>query len=149
LKKLILMLSSILVFGMFLKTPIHAAGITVNLDGSEIQFDQPPITQNNRTLVPLRAIFEALGAKVDWDNDTKNITATKDNMVINLKIGSRATKVNGKTVNLDQAAIEMNGRTLVPLRFIGESLGATVNWDESTQHVDLTSPKEFKIIGIE
>jgi hypothetical protein len=149
LKKLILMLSSILVFGMFLKTPIQAAGITVNLDGSEIQFDQPPITQNNRTLVPLRAIFETLGAKVDWDNDTKNITATKDNMVINLKIGSRATKVNGKTVNLDQAAIEMNGRTLVPLRFIGESLGATVNWDEATQHVDLSSPKEFKIIGIE
>lgn len=111
---------------------------TVVLDGGKIV--------NNRTLVPLRSIFEELGATVQWDQKTKTVTVTKENTKVWLKIGSKNTQVNGRTVTIDVPAQIVEGKTLVPLRFISESLGAAVNWDSGSQKAMIeTSNKTIEV----
>lgn len=86
-----------------------------------------------RFLVPMRAIFENLGAQVGWDASTRTVTGFKDNVSITLKIDDKNAFVDGKKYELDVAAQIINGRTFVPIRFISESLGADVNWDAGNQ----------------
>lgn len=112
--------------------------IHVKVNGIPVVFDQPPAIINNRTLVPLRAIFEALGASVNWDEATQQVTATKGDIIIIVKIGSTQATVSGETKTLDVPAQILNNRTLVPVRFISESLGAKVDWDEASQTVLIT-----------
>jgi hypothetical protein len=112
------------------------AYIKVLINGKELASDMPPIIRNNRTLVPFRATFEALGMSVDWDNSTKTITgSTVDGITITLKLGSKVADVSGTTVKLETPPVIVGGRTLVPLRFIAESLGADVRWDKVTKTV--------------
>ncbi|MGQ9532609.1 MAG: copper amine oxidase N-terminal domain-containing protein [Desulfotomaculales bacterium] len=112
-------------------------GITVLLNGQPLSFDQPPVIVNDRTLVPLRAIFEALGAEVNWDGATQTVTATRGDTVIILVIGSPVAFKNGQPVTLDQPALLMGGRTMVPVRFVSEAMGAEVNWNGATQTVSI------------
>ncbi len=127
-------------------TPVMANGdITVVIDGKQIAFDVPPQLINNRTMVPLRAIFEALGATVDWDNDTQTVTSTKDGTTISMTINNPTMYVNGMVVTLDSPACLINDRTLVPVRAISEAFGTKVNWNETTSTVIITSTKtEYK-----
>ncbi len=113
--------------------------IQVLLDGNKIAFDQPPILDNGRTLVPLRAIFEALGATVNWNESSKTVTATKDSSVIVMKIGEKNIGVNGKIIALDVPPKLVNGRTLVPVRAVAEGFNAGVDWDGGTKTVYLSS----------
>lgn len=112
--------------------------ITVTYNGEQIVFDQPPIIENGRTLVPLRAIFEKLGADVNWNDETKTITAKKGNDTVTLVIDSSTANCNGKTVNLDVPARIVNSRTLVPVRFIADSFGVSVDWNEENRCVVLS-----------
>lgn len=114
--------------------------IKVYLDGKPLAFDVPPMIDSGRTLVPLRAIFEAMGAKVDWREDTRTVTAVKGNTTVVMKIGSTSPTVNGKTVALDVPAKIVKNRTLAPLRFVGEAFGGKVEWEASTRTVRITSP---------
>lgn len=114
-------------------------GIPVYIDGNLLQLEVAPIIQEGRTLVPLRAIFEALEADVNWNPEDKSISATKGNLSLWLKIGNTQAQKNGQPVRLDVPARIVNGRTLVPLRFVGESLGATVNWDNVKRVVEIVS----------
>ena len=113
--------------------------IQVLIDGKGLTFDQPPILDNGRTLVPLRAIFEALGATVDWNASSNTIIATKDSSVIIMKIGNKNISVNGKTVTLDVPPKIVNGRTLVPVRAVAEGFSAGVDWDGDTKSVFISS----------
>jgi hypothetical protein len=113
--------------------------IQVNINGSPLQMDVPPTIVNGRTLVPLRAIFEALGATVQWNAADQSIVATKGNITINLQIGSTTALNNGAQVTLDAAPQIVNGRTLVPARFVSEALGAQVNWDATNRQVNITT----------
>jgi hypothetical protein len=115
--------------------------IKVVVNGKRLIFDVAPEKRNNRTLVPLRAIFEALGAEVGWNGETNSITATLGGTVIELQVDNPVVRVNGKPMTLDQAPVLSGGRTLVPARFAGEALGAKVEWDEATQTVLITSAK--------
>lgn len=119
--------------------PTVVDGINVLLDGEYLSFDQPPELINGRTMVPLRVIFEALGADIVWDGDTSTVTATRGEDTIVLTIGQTEAYVNGAAVTLDQPAVLVGGRTLVPVRFISESLGAAVEWDESNETVIITT----------
>jgi Copper amine oxidase N-terminal domain len=107
----------------------------VYVEDVEVTFDQEPIIIAGRTVVPLRAIFDALGAEIKWDNKSQTVTAKKEGVTITLKIGAKTAKKNGTTVTLDQAAIIKNGRTMVPVRFIGESFDTEVVWDQETQGI--------------
>ncbi|HAS04570.1 MAG TPA: hypothetical protein DCR71_02240 [Dehalococcoidia bacterium] len=110
----------------------------VVLDGQTLSFDVPPVIENNRTLVPLRAIFEALGASVQWDGATQTVTATKSDTEITLIIGGQAFK-NGQPVSLDVPAKIIESRTMVPLRFVSEAYGCQVTWDGATETITITS----------
>lgn len=104
--------------------------ITVMIDGSPMGFvDQPPVDQAGRIFVPMRAIFERLGATVVYDNGT--INATRDRRTVSLTIGSPTATVNGQQLQLDSPPFEIAGRTLVPLRFVSQALGARVDWNEN------------------
>ncbi len=115
-------------------------GLTIN--GKVVKLDQPPVSENGRTLVPLRAIFESLGAQVQWDNATQTITGTKGNVTIKLTIGSKTASINGIQITLDVPAKVINGRTLVPTRFVAENLGAIVEWDSANKMVKITAKPE-------
>ncbi|MHB1456567.1 MAG: copper amine oxidase N-terminal domain-containing protein [Armatimonadota bacterium] len=114
------------------------AAIKVEVNGSPLTFSVPPTQVNGRTMVPLRGIFEALGAQVDWDPATKMISATKGDTDVHLSIGNRDATLNGKSIRLDTPAMIIDGRTMVPLRFVSEALGANVQWLEATQTVFIT-----------
>lgn len=123
-----------------LTVPVLAGNdITVKIDGKIIDFDVPPQLINNRTMVPLRAIFEALGASVEWNGETQTVTSTKDKTTISLTINSTLMVVNGKDVALDSPACLIDGRTLVPVRAISEAFGTTVEWNGKTSTVLLTN----------
>lgn len=117
-------------FGDNPKKPLR---VTVN--GEKVVFDQQPIIQNGRTLVPLRAIFEQLDASVEWINDTNTVVSKKDNIEIKLTIGSDQLFVNGVAKTIDVPAQIVNNRTMVPARAIAEAFGCKVDWDESNQTV--------------
>ncbi len=103
--------------------------ISILIAGNVLKTDQPPVLINNRAFVPMRAIMEELGLEVSWDAKTKTVTGTNDTISISLTIGQKYAVVNGETVPLDAPAQSVNNRTLVPARFLAESLGYTVNWD--------------------
>lgn len=114
--------------------------ISVTLDGKTITFpDQDPLEQSGRVMVPVNAILEALGAEVTWDKTAKTVTAVLNDQTLVLQIGSSTATVNGETLEIDAPAIIKNNRTLVPVRFISEGLGLTVDWNQSSAQVSLTS----------
>lgn len=112
----------------------------VCLDSNKLNFEVAPIIENGRTLVPLRAIFEAMGATVDWNDATKTVIATKGNTSVVLTIGSTQPTVNGSVWPLDVPAKIVQDRTMAPLRFVGEAFGGKVDWNEATRTISMTSP---------
>lgn len=101
--------------------------ITVKVNGNQLSFDQPPYIANGSTMVPFRTIAEALGAEVDWDQASQKITIMGDKTV-ELTVNSKTARVNGTAVTLDNPAVVTGGRTMVPLRFVGEAMGAKVSY---------------------
>lgn len=119
--------------------------VSIFVNEVEQSYSDKAIFENGNTLVPLRGIFEALGAEVIWNNSTWTIDATKGSTKIWLEIGSKITKVNGKTVNVAAAPRIVDGITLVPLRFISEALGAEVLWDGSTMTININLNDDFRL----
>ena len=121
-------------------TPVkEAAPLTVKVDGQALKLDQPPVIQDGRTLVPLRAIFEALGARVQWDAEAQSVTAEKRFNNISLVIGDNKLNINGDEKTLDVPAQIIEGRTMVPVRAISEAFGAKVDWNAATGTVTVDS----------
>ena len=116
--------------------------ITVSVDGKQVEFDQAPIIDNDRTLVPMRKIFEALGATVDWNGETRTVTSVKGDTTISLTIDSADMYVGDKKVTLDVPAKIVNDRTLVPVRAISEAMSCKVDWDGEKRAVIITSAEE-------
>ncbi|ADL08942.1 copper amine oxidase N-terminal domain-containing protein [Thermosediminibacter oceani] len=137
-----------LVFAIFLivslPTSIMAAQpIDIILNGEHLQFDVPPVLENGRVLVPLRAIFEALGATVEWDGVTKSVMAIRGNEAVKLAIGKKTAYKNGVSVEIDVPAKVVKGRILVPVRFVSETFGSSVHWDAEKNNVTITHLKSL------
>ena len=123
-------------------------GITVLLDQIPLQFDVQPIVKDGHTLVPFRTVAEALNIAVDWDGTNQIVTATKDNLTVQLKIGSFNAARNGRSIGLEIEPTVIDGRTLIPLRFFAEAFDCQVNWDGTTQTISILSPaNELSVIG--
>ena len=135
-KKLV---SLLLICIMVLSFSAHAMDITVFVDDTKIEFDVPPTSESGRTLVPMRYIFEALGAEVDWIAEDNKVVATKDDTTIELVLGSNIMLKNGEEIVLDVPAKAIEGRTLVPVRAISEALDAKVDWIGEEFKVDIKS----------
>lgn len=123
------LLSFLLAFMLLAST---AGAIDLYVDTELIQSDTPPMVVDGRTLVPVRAIFEAIGAAVAWDEATSTATGIRDGFVVNIQINNTTAYVNGEPRVLDVPAQLINGRTMVPARFISEAMGCDVTWYEAT-----------------
>ena len=113
--------------------------ISVVLNGNPVVFDVPPQIIDNRTMVPLRAIFEAMGANVDWNGDTQTVTAARGGTTVVMQVGNNVITVNGNAITLDVPPMIVDNRTLVPVRAVAESFGADVEWRPTTQTVFITA----------
>ena len=117
--------------------------IAVNINNQPIQFDTQPCIIEGRVFVPMRKIFEELGASVDWNGPTQTVTAKYSDINIKIKVDDCNATRNDEIIQLDVPAKLIEGRTVVPIRFIGESFGAKVNWDEVNKlvsvNIDLAS----------
>ncbi len=116
-------------------------------EGQEIEFDTAPVNIDGTILVPMRAVFEALGAKVKWDGETQSVEAKKKSKTYNLTLGSTeiTESKNGEvreSVTAEQAPQLVNDSTMIPLRALGELFGLEVEWDGETQTVTLTEPAD-------
>jgi len=117
-----------------------AQSIDVTVNGSPVAFQgAQPQYLNGRVLVPLRGVFEQMGAFVKWDPAARMVYATRGQDDVRLGIGNRQATVNGRGVAMDVPATVMMGRTYVPLRFLGEALGADVRWDNVQRLVAITT----------
>lgn len=122
------------VLAIMLLTTI-AGAVDLYVDTNKIETDTPPTVINGRTLVPVRAIFEALGATVEWDGTTNTATGVRDGVVVTIQIDNTTAYVNGEAKILDVPAQLINNRTMVPARFISEALGCDVTWYAGTETV--------------
>jgi hypothetical protein len=118
--------------------------IKVFVDGKELSIDVAPAVISGRTLVPLRAIFESLGADVKWDSKTKTVTGIKSDTTIKLTINKKNAFINGKVTSIDVPAVIIKGRTFVPARFVAESLGTDVEWNSENLVIEITTPKVIR-----
>ncbi len=116
--------------------------IAVYVNGRQLELDTKPIMENDRVLVPMRSVFEALGATIIWDQQTRTVKAYYSGINLSLTIGENTATRNQQTLDLDVPAKIVNGRTMVPVRFVGEALGATVNWDGKSQTVTVIQTAE-------
>lgn len=116
-----------------------SAEIVVTVNEEPIALSQPPVIINDRTMVPLRSIFEALGAYVDWDDGTKTVIAQRRFDKVVLTIGDNIFFVNGEQKQLDTPAVIIDNRTMIPVRAVAEALGAQVVWSAPTKTVEISS----------
>ena len=113
--------------------PITIGNANVSVKGNFIDFDSQPVIIEGRTFIPVRQIAEATDAKVEWNNTTQSFTISKDNNKVIMTIGSKAAIKNGTPLVLETAPFVFNGRSYLPLRFIGEEIvGLNVGWDKVT-----------------
>lgn len=116
-----------------------ARAVDLYVDTNKIDTDTPPTVVDGRTLVPVRAIFEAIGATVTWDADTRTATGIRGDIIVSVQIDNTIAYVNGEPRVLDVPAQIINGRTMVPARFISESMGCDVTWYQPTQTVGVAN----------
>ena len=132
------LLTFVILIGIFAIPIMADDNIKVLLNGVELTFDVLPQLINDRTMVPMRKIFESLGAEVDWNGETQTITATKDDVVIVMQIDNVVISINGQDITLDVPPQLVDNRTLVPVRAVAEGLAADVKWDGDNQTVIIT-----------
>lgn len=144
LKSFAIIMVSLLIFGPLLSgigaaatTPAQAE-IRVIIGDQPIRLEVSPIVRDGRTLVPMRGFFEALGASVTWDPNTRTATGVRGQIEVRIPIGSQEPTVNGQVKRIDVAALTIDGRTYIPLRFVGEALGDSVRWDNATRSIFIT-----------
>lgn len=113
------------------------AEVAIKVNGVGLSTEIPPLVVSGRTMVPMRTICEALGADVVWDQRSKTAIVEKSGNVVRLTVGSAKATKNGIPVELDVPAMLVEGRALVPARFIAEAFGARVSWQGSTGTVDI------------
>ena len=116
--------------------------VTVYLNGIDLYFDSEPTIVNSRTMVPMRKIFETLGAEVSWDESNRRVSAVRGEVTVELAVGQDIAYLNGNAIKLDAPAMIQDDRTLVPLRFVAEALDCDVSWDSVKRRVEIKETRE-------
>lgn len=130
-KKVLCSIFSVFILLFLMSFPITSLAeenINVYYEGELLVFDVEPQIINNFTMVPARTIFEAMGAKVKWDEETQTVTVKKKKKSISMTIGGQITNQDGEVINTETVPVVLNDRTLVPVKLISEFLGAQVEW---------------------
>ena len=142
-KRTVSILLMVVIISMCTNISAHME-VKVTLDGNEIYFPdaKPFIDERDRVLVPIRFVSEALGALVDWENETRTAVIKQNSDKIRYTVYQPMAYLNGEMMVMDTYGILKDCRTMVPIRFISELLGCTVVWDENTSTVVITSQKD-------
>ena len=117
------------------------AEIKVELNGEEVAFDQGPILVDEKPMIPLRAVFEKMGASVSWDNSTETVVAMCKDTIVMLQIGNEKLFKLDEVIVLETAPMLVNDRTLIPIHAISDIWGCDIEWNSETN--------EVVIIGVE
>lgn len=136
-KFFVMMLISAVMF--ITQSTFAAENIKVIIDNEIVEFDVQPQIVNNRTMVPMRTIFEKLGATIEWNQQTNTVTAVKDSTKISLTVGEEKIIINDEEKVIDASPCVIDGRTLAPVRVISEAFDLEVNWDERTKTITISS----------
>ena len=134
--------------------------ISLTVNGEKVETQVPPTIIDGRTMVPVRDIFEACGAKVNWDANTKTITGEKGNTTVVMQIDSNMLFINEDVTEMDATPVIIDGRTLAPARYVAESFGGIVDWDAENKVVfdlycgtgtigQIAAPNAKKVVGLE
>ena len=115
---------------------------TINIGSRSVTINTAPVIINGRTLIPFRGVGEAMCGNVDWNDDTKTVTITLGSNKVEMTVDSKTAYFNNKAQTLDVAPVILNGRTMLPARFIAESFGFDVNWDNDTKTISITPRQE-------
>jgi len=142
-KRIVVLFVTLCMFIMNVGTVCANDDITVSLDDEILFFDVPPQIIDGRTLVPMRKIFEALGATVTWDEASRTVTGKKDDITINMSIDSNILFKNSVPKVLDVAPLIIDGRTLVPARAIAESFDCSVDWIAENRTVKIETNRMY------
>lgn len=118
--------------------------IRLKINDKEIKMDVPPVIVNDRTLIPVRVLFENVGGEVEWFPETQRVVINYNDIKIILAIGRDTAFVSGKELKLDSPAQIINDRTLIPVRFVSENLGFNVEWDEKSHTVSVNTKRVNK-----
>ena len=127
--------------------PAHAqtgAAPDIYIDGKKLVLPVDPVIAGGTTFVPMRAVFESQKAEVRWSNATQTVNAVKDDILLTYRIGEKTAKLNGKTIPLPQPGSLINGAVMLPLRFVGESLGNVVQWHPALNDISISTLREFR-----
>lgn len=147
-KRAVLALMIITILTSMILMPAMAAAddVKVTVDGKAVSFPdaKPFIDTNNRTLIPVRFVSEALGAKVEWNGKTREVSISQGENKIKVRINDQDIVVNNSVKGMDTKAIIKNDRTFVPILFVGEALGAVVTWDAKARTVVITTSAAAK-----
>ncbi|WP_312044843.1 stalk domain-containing protein [Anaerotignum sp.] len=125
-----------LISKMYADAEVLSAG-SVTINNNLIKFDTPAYIKNGVTLVPLRAISEALGGEVSWDGETQTIVIKNGDTVVQITANSTTATVNGESVKISAPPTKNCGRTYVPLRFLAETLGFNTEWDSENEQIEI------------
>jgi uncharacterized secreted protein with C-terminal beta-propeller domain len=117
--------------------------ITVYVNNEKVEFEVNPILEDGRTMVPLRGVFEKLDAKVDWNKNIMQVVIKDENNEIEMMLDKNKVMVNGEIKDIDTPIEMINSRTFVPIRFVGETLGHDIRWDEKTSSIYITKNKSI------
>jgi hypothetical protein len=131
--------------------PVESPAIKIIMDGSALNLkNNVPIISNERALLPLRVIFEAMGANVDWDSAAKTVTASHRGDILRLTLNSSTAFKNGLPLNLDTPSLIYKDRVYIPVRFTGEAFGASVSYDAATKEITIknSSPSATELRGL-
>ncbi len=112
--------------------------ISININGDKLYPEQPPVVMNNRTLVPVRVVCEAMGLDVEWDGVNERVNISNDDTYVSISINCHDIDINGSIKYIDAAPVIVNSTTCVPIRAVVEPFGANVDWDSETQTVIIT-----------
>ncbi len=118
---------------------VSAGAIDLYVDSEQLHPEVPPTAIGGHTLVPLRSIFDALGAELTWDNDTQTAAGRRGESAVEIQIGSPTAYVNGQPTALETPAQIVNGSTMVPVRFVAEGLDCIVKWDPETDGIYIST----------
>lgn len=120
--------------------------ISVYLDAAKIEFDVKPQIINGRTMVPIRAIFEKMGAVVEWDESTRSAICTKGDTDVKMTVNSTDMYINNQLTKMDISPVVIDGRTLAPARYVAEAFGADVQWSQKNSTVVICSKDVYAYV---
>lgn len=147
-KHIIAIIFSLAIF-LFPMTFYASPPLTLTISGEAVSFtDQTPTIVDGRTLVPVRDVFETLGYRTSWEPNTQTVTLQNVHYTVTIEIDSNVFTTNGEEFALDVPAQIINGRTMLPIRSILESVGFYVDWDASTSTIAVTTGIWLDIVPV-